>query len=150
MEERDDIKFQTFILSKDKVTVEQVANICKKVNSKVKIVKTEDKIPNSGYALSNKKLLSKGFKFLYGLEESIQEMISKWSRQNITKNLEHVKKGEKEFVDHRGKISNHELPEPINLIGYIDSKKGTVRANHFHPMQEQKCLLVKGQFISVY
>ena len=150
MEERDDIKFQTFNLSKDKVTVEQVANICKKVNSKVKIVKTEDKIPNSGYALSNKKLLSKGFKFLYGLEESIQEMISKWSRQNITKNLEHVKKGEKEFVDHRGKISNHELPEPINLIGYIDSKKGTVRANHFHPIQEQKCLLVKGQFISVY
>ena len=147
---RDDIKFQTFNLSKDKVKVEQVANICKKVNSKVKIVKTEDKIPNSGYALSNKKLLSKGFKFLYGLEESIQEMISKWSRQNITKNLEHVKKGEKEFVDHRGKISNHELPEPINLIGYIDSKKGTVRANHFHPIQEQKCLLVKGQFISVY
>ena len=150
MEERDDIKFQTFHLSKDKVTVEQVATICKKVNPKVKIIKTEDKIPNSGYALSNKKLLSKGFKFLYGLEESIKEMISKWSKQNITKNLEHVKKGEKEFVDERGKISNHELPEPINLVGYIDSKKGTVRANHFHPIQEQKCLLVRGQFISVY
>ena len=150
MEERDDIKFQTFHLSKDKVTVEQVATICKKVNPKVKIVKTEDKIPNSGYALSNKKLLSKGFKFLYGLEESIKEMISKWSKQNITKNLEYVKKGEKEFVDDRGKISNHELPEAINLVGYIDSKKGTVRANHFHPIQEQKCLLVKGQFISVY
>tara|TARA_B100000315_G_scaffold111038_1_gene101877 strand:+ start:1740 stop:4292 length:2553 start_codon:yes stop_codon:yes gene_type:complete len=150
MEERDDIKFQTFNLSKDKVTVEQVADICKKVNSKIKIIKTEDKIPNLGYVLSNKKLLNKGFKFLYGLEESIQEMISKWSRQNIIKNLEHVKKGEKEFVDHRGKISNYELPEPINLVGYIDSKKGTVRANHFHPIQEQKCLLVKGQFISIY
>ena len=150
MEERSDMKFQIFNLSKDKVTVEQVADICKKVNPKIKIVKTEDKIPNSGYALSNKKLLSKGFKFLYGLEESIQEMISKWSRQNITTNLEHVKKGEKEFLDDRGKISNHELPEPINLIGYIDSKKGTVRANHFHPIQEQKCLLVKGQFISIY
>jgi len=150
MEERDDIKFQTLHISKDKVTVEQVATICKKVNPKVKIVKTEDKIPNYGYALSNKKLLSKGFKFLYGLEESIQEMILKWSKENITKNLEHVKKGEKEFVDDRGKISNHELPEPVNLIGYIDSKKGTVRANHFHPIQEQKCLLVKGQFISIY
>jgi len=150
MEERNDIKFQIFNVSKDKVTVQQVANICKKENPKVKIVKTEDKIPNSGYALSNKKLLSKGFKFLYGLEESIKEMISKWSRQNITKNLEHVKKGEKEFVDDRGRISNHELPESINLVGYIDSKKGTVRANHFHPIQEQKCLLAKGQFISVY
>ena len=150
MEERDDIKFQIFNLSKDKVTVAQVADICKKINKKVKIIKTQDKIPNMGYALSNKKLLSKGFKFLYRLEESIQEMISKWSKQNITKNLEHVKKGEKEFVDARGKISNHELPEPINLVGYIDSKKGTIRANHFHPIQEQKCLLVKGQFISVY
>ena len=99
MEERDDIKFQIFNLSKDKVTVEQVAGICKKINPKIKIVKTEDKIPNRGYALSNKKLLSKGFKFLYGLEESIKEMISKWSKQNITKNPEHVKKGEKEFVD---------------------------------------------------
>jgi len=150
MEERDDIKFQTFHLSKDKVTVKQVADICKKFNPKVKIIKTDDKIPNSGYALSNKKLTSKGFKFLYGLEESIKEMISKWSKQNLIKNLEHVKKGEKEFVDARGKISNHELPEPINLIGYIDSKKGTVRANHYHPIQEQKCLLVRGQFISIY
>jgi hypothetical protein len=89
MEKRDDIKFQTFNLSKDKVTVEQVADICKKVNSKVKIVKTEDKIPNSGYALSNKKLLSKGFKFLYGLEESIQEMISKCSRFFVIFCLDH-------------------------------------------------------------
>ena len=150
MEERNDIKFQTFNLSKDKVTVGEVADICKKINPRVRIIKTEDAIPNLGYALSNKKLLSKGFKFLYSLEESIKEMILKWSHQKITKNLEHVKKGEKEFVDYRGKISNHELPEAINLIGYIDSKKGTVRANHFHPIQEQKCLLIKGQFISVY
>tara|TARA_B100000586_G_scaffold263545_1_gene233016 strand:- start:2855 stop:5398 length:2544 start_codon:yes stop_codon:yes gene_type:complete len=150
MEERNDIKSDIFHLSKDQITVEQVANICKKINPKVKIVKTDDIVPNPGYALSNKKLLSVGFKFLYGLEESIKEMIYKWSKHNITRNLENVKKGEKEFVDERGKISNHELPEPINLIGYIDSKKGTVRANHFHPIQEQKCLLVKGQFISVY
>ena len=54
------------------------------------------------------------------------------------------------FKDKRGKISNYELPEPINLVGYIDSKKGTVRANHFHPIQEQKVLLVRGQFISIY
>ena len=139
MEERDDIKFQTFNLSKDKVTVKQVADICKKFNPETKIIKTDDKIPNSGYALSNKKLTSKGFKFLYGLDESIKEMISKWSKQNLIKNLEHVKKGEKEFIDARGKISNHELPEPINLIGYIDSKKGTVRANHFHPADRADC-----------
>ena len=43
----------------------------------------------------------------------------------------------------RGTISNHELTEPINLIGLIDSKKGTVRANHYHPQQEQNVYLQK-------
>ena len=150
MEERDDVKYQIFNVSKDKVTVEEVANICKKINPKTKIVKTHDKVPNPGYSLSNSKLLNVGFKFLYSLEESIREMILKWSAQKITKNLENIKKGDKVFADERGKISNHELPEPINLIGHISSKKGSVRANHFHPIQEQKCLLVKGQFISIY
>ena len=36
-----------------------------------------------------------------------------------------LKKEKRNLLDERGKISNHELPEPINLIGYIDSKKGT-------------------------
>ena len=77
-------------------------------------------------------------------------MIEMWSKKKTSKNLEYIKQGEKEFKDSRGKISNHELTEPINLIGLIDSKKGTVRANHYHPIQEQKCLLTKGQFISIY
>ena len=38
--------------------------------------------------------------------------------------------GKKEFIDSRGKISNYELTEPINLIGYIESIKGSMRANH--------------------
>ena len=150
MEERTDIKSETFHVAKDTVTVKQVSEICKNVNSKVQIEETNDKIPSPGYGLSNNKLLNVGFKFLYGLQESIEEMVTKWSNQLITENLENVTKGDKEFIDERGKISNHELPEPINLIGYIESKKGTVRANHFHPIQEQKCLLVKGQFISIY
>ena len=70
--------------------------------------------------------LSLGFKFLYGLEESIKEMILKWSKQKLIKDLEHVKDGENEFIDERGKISNYELTEPINLIGLINSKKGLV------------------------
>ena len=150
MEENESINSEIFHVTKDTVTVKEVAEICKKNNSKIVLRETNDEIPNLGYSLSNKKLLKTGFKFLYNLEESIKEMISKWSVQNINKNLEFIKKGEKEFVDKRGKISNYELPEPVNLIGYIESKKGTVRANHFHPIQEQKCILVKGQFISVY
>ena len=130
--------------------VKEVAKICKKYNPKITLKETNDEIPNLGFSLSNNKVLKTGFKFLYNLDESIKEMIFKWSKLIITKDLEHVRKGEKEFIDKRGKISNHELPEPINLIGLIDSKKGTVRANHYHPIQEQKCLVTKGQFISIY
>ena len=56
-------------------------------------------------------------------------MIDKWSVQKINKNLEYVRDGHDLYIDKRGKISNHELTEPINLIGLIDSKKGTIRAN---------------------
>ena len=60
-------------------------------------------------------------------------MIDKWSIKQIKEDLEYVKSGEDEYIDSRGKISNHELTEPINLIGLIDSKKGTIRANHHYP-----------------
>ena len=130
MEEKESINSEIFHVTKDIVTVKEVAEICKKNNSRIILRETNDAIPNLGYSLSNKKLLKTGFKFLYNLDESIKEMIFKWSKLDITKDLEHVRNGEKEFVDKRGKISNHELPEPINLIGLIDSKKGTTRANH--------------------
>ena len=39
------------------------------------------------------------------------------------KDLEYVKDGENLFIDQRGVISNHELTEPINLIGMIEVKK---------------------------
>merc|ERR1712078_950412 len=54
------------------------------------------------------------------------------------------------FKDERGVISNHELTEPINLIGMTNSKRGTIRANHYHPQQEQKCLFTKGQIIEIF
>ena len=150
MESNNSVKSGIYNVAKDSVSVKEVAEICKKINSKLQIETTDDEVPNLGYTLSNRKLLNTGFKFLYSLEESIHEMIQKWSKTKFIKNLEYVKKGEKEFIDDRGKISNYELPESINLIGLISSKKGTIRANHFHPIQEQKCLLTKGQVISVY
>ena len=150
MEEREDISSEVFNLTKDTLTVKEVANICKKHNSKVILKETNDEVPNLGFSLSNQKILDTGFKFLYGLDESIKDMISKWSKQNLIKNLEHVRDGDNEYIDERGKISNHELTEPINLIGLIDSKKGTIRANHYHPQQEQKCLFTKGQIIEVF
>ena len=150
MEEKKNISSETFNLTKDTVTVKEVAEICKKFNPKITLRETNDEIPNLGFSLSNKKILKKGFRFLYSLDQSIKEMILKWSKIDITKDLEHVRDGENEYKDNRGKISNHELPEPINLIGLIDSKKGTTRANHYHPIQEQKCLVTKGQFIEIF
>tara|TARA_B100001057_G_scaffold168297_2_gene169042 strand:+ start:1908 stop:4451 length:2544 start_codon:yes stop_codon:yes gene_type:complete len=150
MEEKEDIKKELFNLTKDTVTVKQVAEICKKYNPKINLRETNDEIPNLGFSLSNKKILKTGFKFLYALNESMKEMIEKWSKQDLLKDLEHVRDGENEYIDERGKISNHELTEPINLIGLIDSKKGTIRANHYHPQQEQKCLFTKGQIIEIF
>jgi nucleoside-diphosphate-sugar epimerase len=150
MEEKKDISSEIFNLTKDTVTVKEVAEICKKYNPKIILRETNDEIPNLGFSLSNKKILDTGFKFLYALDESIKEMIFKWSKQNLIKDLEHVRNGDNEFIDERGRISNHELTEPINLIGLIDSKKGTIRANHFHPQQEQKCLFTKGQIIEIF
>jgi nucleoside-diphosphate-sugar epimerase/quercetin dioxygenase-like cupin family protein len=149
-EEKEEIQNEIFHLVNEQTTVKKVAELCKKINPKVRLIATKDATPNLGYTLSNEKLLETGFKFLYNLENSIKEMVDNWKYEINKNNLEQIFKGENEYIDIRGKISNYELPEPINLIGYIESKKGTVRANHYHPVQEQKCLLVKGQFISLY
>ena len=150
MEEKNEIKSEVFNLTKDTLSVLDVAKICKKYNPKVTLKETNDEVPNLGFSLSNKKLLNTGFEFLYNLDQNIKEMIHKWSKQNLIKDLEYVKDGENLFIDKRGVISNHELTEPINLIGMIESKKGTIRANHYHPQQEQKCLFTKGQIIEIF
>ncbi len=150
MEEKNQINSEVFNLTKDTVTVKKVAEICKKYNSKVNLIETNDEVPNLGFSLSNKKLIKTGFKFLYSLEENIKEMIQKWSKKSLIKELEYVNEGENLFEDDRGKISNHELTEPINLIGLIESRKGSIRANHYHPQQEQKCLFTKGQIIEIF
>ena len=150
MEEKNEINLETFNLTKDTLTVKEVAEVCKKHNPKIILKETNDEVPNLGFSLSNKKLLKTGFQFLYNLDQNIKEMIQKWSKQELAKDLEYVRDGKNLFVDNRGTISNHELTEPINLIGMIDSKKGTIRANHYHPQQEQKCLFTKGQIIEIF
>ena len=149
-EEKENFESGIYNLTKENLSVKDVANICKKINPRLEITSTDDEVPNKGYSLSNKKLLSTGFEFVHNLETCIEEMITKWSYEKFEKNLEYTFKGVREFIDERGKISNYDLPEPINMIGYIESKKGSMRANHFHPVQEQKCLIIKGQFISIY
>ncbi len=149
MEERSDIKNEIFHLTDENMTVKQVAEIVKSIEPDTNLIETDDEIPNVGYTLSNKKLLSTGFTFQNKLTSAIKEMVTNWSEREQPERLEYILRGGDEYVDSRGKISNYELTEPINLIGYIESKAGSVRANHYHPVQEQKCLLIKGQYISV-
>ena len=52
------------------------------------------------------------------MEEMIIKVETKFNQRS-----EYVKNGENEYKDYRGKISNHELTEPINMIGLINSKK---------------------------
>lgn len=142
-------KNEIFHLTNENMTVKQVAELVKSVKPDTNLVETDDEIPNVGYTLSNKKLLDTGFTFQNNIQSAIKEMVTNWSTREQPERLEYILRGGDEFIDTRGKINNYELTEPINLIGYIESKAGTVRANHYHPVQEQKCLLIKGQYISV-
>ncbi len=62
---------------------------------------------------------------------------------------EFIDQGKDPFIDNRGAILNYYLDNKVNQVGLINSKKGTVRGNHYHPEQLQTCILVKGSYISV-
>tara|TARA_B100000795_G_C22783970_1_gene433670 strand:- start:131 stop:1777 length:1647 start_codon:yes stop_codon:yes gene_type:complete len=66
------------------------------------------------------------------------------------KKFEYIQKGSDLYRDNRGDIQNYKLTEKINLVATITSKPNTLRSNHYHPIQQQKCLLVSGQYISIY
>ena len=62
--EKQDINNETFNLTKDTITVKEVAEVCKKYNPKIILKETNDEIPNLGFSLSNKKIFKTGFNFL--------------------------------------------------------------------------------------
>jgi len=147
--ENKNINNEIFNCVNENLTVKDVAGICKKVNKNLIVISTDDPVPNKGYTLSNKKIKNEGFKFLYKIENSIQEMIHAWSDRNIITMNEDIKVGADNFEDARGIISNYYFDDSINMIGYVESKKGTMRGNHYHPIQTQKCLLIKGSYVSI-
>ena len=147
--ENNEIKNEIFNCVNENLTVKQVADICKKVNKHVQIVNTKDSVPNKGYSLSNKKIKNTGFEFLYNVEKSIEEMVGSWRDREIITTNEEVEIGADNFIDDRGIISNYYFDDSINMIGYVESKKETIRGNHYHPIQTQKCLLIKGSYISI-
>jgi len=61
---------------------------------------------------------------------------------------ETVKKIYPAFEDERGIIANV-LEEPISHVAIITSKKGSIRANHYHPEQIQHIYLIGGSYESI-
>ena len=147
--DNEKIKKEIFHISNETFTVKQVADICKRVNKNIRIKLTDDEIPNLGYGLSSKKIKKMGFKYLYDLPNSISEMYEDWKNKPIQLQNEVIINGKDNYEDRRGIISNYYFDEPINMIGTVESIKGSIRGNHFHPIQTQKCLLISGSYISV-
>ena len=77
------ISNEVFNIVNENLTVKQVANICQKINKNLEVVSTNDPVPNEGYTLSNNKIKSKGFNFLYKIENSIEEMVDSWRVKEI-------------------------------------------------------------------
>ena len=144
-----EISKEIFNCVSENLTVKKVAEICKKNNKKLNIVLTDDPIPNKGYTLSNKKLKKTGFKFLYKLDNSIKEMIDDWSNYEKVNSNEIIDIGANNYIDDRGIISNYYFKDNLNMIGYVESISNSIRGNHYHPIQTQKCLLISGRYISV-
>ena len=147
--ENDKIVKQVFNVVNESLTVKQVANICKKINNKLSLNLTNDPVPNKGYSLSNKKIKKEGFKFLYNFNETARDFLSEIQKVEKINENELIEQGTNNFEDKRGIISNYYMNDFINMIGYVESKKGTQRGDHYHPIQTQKCLLIKGQYISI-
>lgn len=71
-------KNEIFNLSNESLRVIEIAETCKKYNPDIVINVKNDATINNGYNLSNKKLLSTGYKFSSNIEDEIQNMISLW------------------------------------------------------------------------
>ena len=147
--ENEKITNEIFNCVNENLTVKQVAEICKNINKKLTLIKTSDPVPNKGYTLSNKKLLQTGFTFQHEIKDSIELMYYSWKDDLTEKYNEELEVGKDNFVDSRGIISNFYIDDYINMIGYVESVKGSIRGNHYHPVQTQKCLLITGKYISV-
>jgi len=147
--EDDEISNEIFNCVNENLKVKKVASICQKYSKNLKVVNTNNAVPNNGYTLSNKKLKSFNFEFLYDIETSISEMVNEWSFKFQKLENEIIVGGQDPYEDNRGLITNYYFDEPLNLVGYVSSVKGSIRGNHYHPIQTQKCLLISGSYISV-
>lgn len=147
--ENVDIKNEIFNCVSENLTVKETAEICRSINKKVQIVSNNNPVPNNGYSLSNKKIKSTGFEFIYNYKNSAKGFFESLRSRPILDENEQLEPGQDDFIDERGLISNYYFDDNLNMIGYVESKANTIRGNHYHPVQTQKCLLISGSYVSV-
>lgn len=60
--------------------------------------------------------------------------------------MKDIKKIQPFFVDDRGEMS-HLIDDDVNIVSvlYVTSKKGSVRANHYHKKDVHRVFLLKGE-----
>ena len=88
MEEKNEINSEIFNLTKETLTVKEVAEVCKKYNPKIRLKETNDEVPNLVFFIKQK-LLNTGFEFLYNLDQNIKEMIEN-GRNKISKKIQNM------------------------------------------------------------
>ena len=64
-----------------------------------------------GYGLTSKKIQKAGFKFLYNLKHSLEEMYDEWKDREPVNQNELVISGMDNYQDQRGLISNYYFDE---------------------------------------
>ena len=73
MEERNDLKSDIFNLTKETISVKEVAEICKKINPTITLKETNDEVPNMGFSLSNQKILRSVLNFYILLRKALKK-----------------------------------------------------------------------------
>ena len=105
MEEKNDISFQTFNLTKDTLSVKEVANICKKYNSKVSLKETNDEGTPS-YRKHKIYLYKEGFNNFKEAFESVSKYIIKEKGEEIISDKKNEKQDEVNFSDNNSESSS--------------------------------------------
>ena len=83
---------------------------------------------NHNLSLSNKKIKSTGFEFIYSFENSAKSFFESLKSRPILYENEQLESGQDNFIDERGLISNYYFEDNLNMIGYVESKANTIRS----------------------
>ena len=74
---KNNINNEIFNVLSEHLSVKKIGKICKSYNKKIKLIPTNDKIPQEGYFMDLSKIKKKGFKFNYKYKNFAKDYILK-------------------------------------------------------------------------